>query len=497
MRMRRSLALVSGVAMAGALAASAAPTSVAAVQQSKASHHIGNVAGTTITLEGPNQWTQSGSSFGRPWNQLVNEFHKLTGVTVKTDVLPLTTFSSVEATQLAAGTAPDLLFKQTTYQPYMVVHLNKYLERPNPFVPGNKKWLSLYKPQAFSASVANTLDAQGNFDWVPFNLVGVAMYYNEKAFQKAGITAPIKTWKNLMTDCALLKKSGYTPIAMDNSNIGFVFPYRAIYPQLMESKLSSLNHFTTTGQVGSAQSINLEDYAWAVATGRFSANLPQVKESLVLLKELYDNCATKNWSGITGLSGDGVGLPQFESGKAAMAFAVDFGYGTMAASAHFPIASMAFPEITTATTKLSKNIPPDGGTSTGGTSYLIPAHTTGNQLKASLLFLQFMASKYIAPWLAKTGGVAAIKGIAPPPQDKAFFTGNWGKPLKINPFSSAGPDVAPGVSSNAAYDGYLLGAKSLGQEVSYLNGLFQQGAGYLVHNDGWSSQSWASSLPGA
>jgi hypothetical protein len=41
-----------------------------------------------------------------------------------------------------------------------------------------------------------------------------------------------------------------------------------------------------------------------IATGKFSASDPYVKESMVLLKQLFDSCATKNWSGITGLSGD-------------------------------------------------------------------------------------------------------------------------------------------------------------------------------------------------
>jgi hypothetical protein len=31
--------------------------------------------------------------------------------------------------------------------------------------------------------------------------------------------------------------------------------------------------------------------------------------------------------------------------------------------------------------------------------------------------------------------------------------------------------------------------------VPYLEGLFRQGAAYLVQNDGWSGQPWASSLP--
>lgn len=65
----------------------------------------------------------------------------------------------------------------------------------------------------------------------------------------------------------------------------------------------------------------------------------------------------------------------------------------------------------------------------------------------------------------------------------------------INPFTSSAYDIAPGVLFTEAYDGYLLGSKTLGQEETYLEGLFRQGAAYLVRNDGWTGQPWASSLP--
>jgi hypothetical protein len=70
-------------------------------------------------------------------------------------------------------------------------------------------------------------------------------------------------------------------------------------------------------------------------------------------------------------------------------------------------------------------------------------------------------------WLAETGGIAAILGLR----------------------------HRPGVLFTEAYDGHLLGSKTLGQEVTYLEGLVQQGAAYLVQNDGWTGQPWASSLP--
>jgi multiple sugar transport system substrate-binding protein len=299
-----------------------------------------------------------------------------------------------------------------------------------------------------------------------------------------------------MADCSAVRKAGYAPIAMDNSAIGIFFAYRPILDQMVEKQFNALNHFTVTGSIGKAQELTTEDLAWGIATGRFSASDPYVKESLVLLKELFTNCATPNWSGITGLSGDGVGLPQFESGKAAMAFAVDFGYGPIASAARFAIGSMPFPEITTATTSLSANVPARSGNTVGGTSYMIPAHTTGNALKASLLFLQFMSSpRYLAPWLARTGGIPAVDGLRPPAQDAAYFDGNWGKPEIISPFSSSAGEIAPGVAWAEGYDGFLLGSKTLSQEVSYLEGLFRQGARYLVDNDGWSKLPWAKSLP--
>ena len=112
MRPRTARAALAGLLSFGALAAG---TLAACSAPAVSGHFIGGVAGTAITLEGPNQWTQSGSSFGPPWAQVVAEFKKVTGVTVNTDVLPLATFSSVESAQLAAGIAPDLVFNQATY----------------------------------------------------------------------------------------------------------------------------------------------------------------------------------------------------------------------------------------------------------------------------------------------------------------------------------------------------------------------------------------------
>ena len=159
---------------------------------------------------------------------------------------------------------------------------------------------------------------------------------------------------------------------------------------------------------------------------------------------------------------------------------------------------MPFPEITTATTPLPANVPARSGNGAGGTSYMIPAHTARKALKASMLFLQFMSSpSYLAPWLARTGGIAAVKGVTPPGAARGVLRWRLGQAGDHQSLRQLRVRIAPGVPETDAYDGYLLGSKSLSQEISYLDGLLRQGARYLVENDGWSNLLWAKSLPGS
>ena len=488
-----------GVALCLTALAACGSSSPGAASNTKESSNVRAEAGTTITLEGPNQWTQSGSSFGAPWQQEMALFKKVTGITVKTDVLPLASFTQTESTQLAAGTAPDLVFNQATYKPYMVVPLDNYLKKPNPFIPGNKDWLSVFKSKYFGPKIASVVDTSGHLDYVPFNLVGTGIFYNKAAFAKAHVSAPIKTYADLMNACTKLKAAGYTPFAMDDSTIGTSWTADALYNMLTWALQPSENHFTSTGKPGKNPTLTTEDVTWAVATGKVTTTSPQSTAWLKLLKQFYDNCVTKNWSGITGLSGDGAGLPQFESGKATMAWAVDFGYATIKSGSNFPLASMPFPTVTKASTPVSVNAPAQFGLSVGGTSYMIPAHTRGKALKASLLLLQFMSSpKYIKTWLTQTGGVPAVNGLPTPASTAGMAEGAWGQLARDGgspPGSTAAYDIAPGVTVIEAYEGYLLGDKSLSQEQTYLEKLWKEGAAYDAKSAGWENQPWAKSLP--
>jgi len=97
-------------------------------------------------------------------------------------------------------------------------------------------------------------------------------------------------------------------MAMDSSAIGINFAYGRSSTKWSTS--SSTSWTTSPSPVHQqGRGAHHQDVVWGIATGKFSSGDPYVKESVVLLKQLFDSCATKDWSGITGLSGDGSGSP--------------------------------------------------------------------------------------------------------------------------------------------------------------------------------------------
>lgn len=471
---------------AGGLCLLAAASAIAGCSSSKSGSSSGGV--TTITLAGPNQWNDSGSSFGKPWNDLIAAFEKQEPkIKIKTDVLPLKTFNQTISTQLSAGTAPELVFNQATYQPYMVHHLDSELKKPNPYVPGNKRWIDLFNSKYYGYNQANSVDAQGHLNWVPFNLVGIAVFYNKTAFSKAGISAPITTFGDMMTACTKLKTAGYTPFAMEDSDIGVGWSFNALAYQLWAKYYKTLNVYNASGAPGSSPQLTTKDWAKAVLSHQISTSTPEVAETLKLTKQFFDSCVTKNWSGVAGNSGSLVGIRQFASGQAAMTWGTDYASDALS-GVKFSYSTMPFPTVTTASSPLSQNFPAQWGVSTGGTSYMIPAKTSGAKLQAAIKFLQFVsAPQHIQAWLAATGAVPAVSGVKIPATAAGFLSGQWGTPAIVGTF----PGPPPGITLVDLYDGYLLGSKSLSQEISYLQGMWQKAEVYQVQTSKWTNEPWA------
>jgi multiple sugar transport system substrate-binding protein len=451
----------------------------------------------TITLEGPNQWNDSGSSFGKPWEDLVAAFEKAEPtIKVKTVVLPLNSFAQTISTHLAAGTAPELVFSQVPHKAHMVHPLDDYLAKPNPYIksgPGSEKWGDVFRKRYYGLGNPAISNAEGKIEFVPLNLVGTGLFYNKQAFEKAGLTAPFKSFEDLLAGCAKLKAAGYTPLAMDRSDLGPAWTMSAISGMLLDKHVDRLNVYTSDGKPGKATSstgtpvVAGKAVAKAVLSGELTTKTPEVVATLELLKKMWDACVDKNWSGNTGgLNGAVVGLRDFATAKAGMAWGVNFGVSALA-DVKFDFASMPFPQITPESTPLASGAPARFGAGVGGTNYMIPSTVKDKKLEATVKFLQFVTSPdNIQPWLKATGGISAVEGATGADETKMFAEGTWGDPVPLS--LPIGP---PGVTTLSLVEGWLLGTKSLEDEQRYLQDLWIKGQRQAVKDSKWDNEPWA------
>src|SRR5690606_28973225 len=123
--------------------------------------------------------------------------------------------------------------------------------------------------------------------------------------------------------CTKLSAAGYTPLAMDRSDLGPGWTMATIAGMLLDKHVDRLNVYTTDGEPGKATSstgapiVSGKALTRAVLTGELTTKTPEVVEAHKLLKRLWDACVDKNWSGNTeGLNGAVVGLRDFAAGKA-------------------------------------------------------------------------------------------------------------------------------------------------------------------------------------
>jgi raffinose/stachyose/melibiose transport system substrate-binding protein len=139
------------------------------------------------------------------------------GVTVQwlpTNSSSITQSNATVESQASGGSAPDLVWEQ--YGPVtsgslpsgLLQNIKPFLDKPNPYVPGNSSWLSLFSP----STVPYMTSPNGDIDIILGSNVETGMFYSKEAFTKAGITATPTTWAEFMTDLGKLKAAGVTPI---------------------------------------------------------------------------------------------------------------------------------------------------------------------------------------------------------------------------------------------------------------------------------------------
>lgn len=199
--------------------------------------------------------------------------------------------------QASGGAAPDLVWEQ--YGPVtsgsipagLLQNIKPYLEKPNPYVPGNTSWLSLFSP----STVPYMTSPNGDIDIILGSNVETGMFYSKAAFAKAGISGTPTTWAEFVTDLGKLKAAGVTPIMFADG--GLCNP--SWFERLATSSL--LSGQVSQFDVNHAQVTTGLDVAVGIQKGIISMNNPRYAEVWKLLGQLvsysgggessYDACS--------------------------------------------------------------------------------------------------------------------------------------------------------------------------------------------------------------
>jgi raffinose/stachyose/melibiose transport system substrate-binding protein len=199
--------------------------------------------------------------------------------------------------QASGGAAPDLVWEQ--YGPVtsgsipagLLQNIKPYLEKPNPYVPGNTSWLSLFSP----STIPYMTSPNGDIDIILGSNVETGMFYSKAAFVKAGITTTPSTWADFITDLGQLKAAGVTPIMFADG--GLCNP--SWFERLATSSL--LANQVSQFDVNHAQVTTGLDVAVGINKGIISMTNPRYAEVWKLLGQLvsysgggessYDACS--------------------------------------------------------------------------------------------------------------------------------------------------------------------------------------------------------------
>jgi|HubBroStandDraft_4_1064222.scaffolds.fasta_scaffold06195_3 hypothetical protein len=199
--------------------------------------------------------------------------------------------------QASGGAAPDLVWEQ--YGPVtsgsipagLLQNIKPYLGKPNPYVPGNTSWLSLFSP----STIPYMTSPNGDIDIILGSSVETGMFYSKAAFAKAGIAAAPTTWADFITDLGKLKAAGVTPIMFADG--GLCNP--SWFERLATSSL--LAGQVSQFDVNHAQVTTGLDVAVGIKKGIISMNNPHYAEVWKLLGQLvsysgggqssYDACS--------------------------------------------------------------------------------------------------------------------------------------------------------------------------------------------------------------
>ena len=118
------------------------------------------------------------------------------------------------ATQMTAGTAPEIVwyqrgYIQRDYAKGWLINMSPALDEPNEYVEGNERWYDIFQVPCIESGRA----PDGDIYMITGDIVGTGVFYNKDAFDDAGVDVPT-TWAEFETAQAAIRDAGYIPFSI-------------------------------------------------------------------------------------------------------------------------------------------------------------------------------------------------------------------------------------------------------------------------------------------
>jgi ABC-type glycerol-3-phosphate transport system substrate-binding protein len=344
-------------------------------------------------------------------------------------------------TQMIAERAPDIVWQHADVlweqsRKGWWVDLDPYLERPNRYVPGNRRWLDLLNEEPTEARRA----PDGHLYVVPLDLVETGIYYNKRIFREVGVEPP-ETWDQFLDIQRRIQAAGYIPFALDVGRwpMRMSWAYAVIQDMVLDSKVDEIRGEGATGE-GYGSAVTEKQLVRAIKRGVYSAQDPQFREVWRLIKD---------WSQFFHRSflGGGDVYRMFVNERAAMMWD---GSWQLKPLRNDPLRTFEFgvfyvPRITEATTRYATGVSARGvGGASAAAQYCIP-RTTGERgkLERAVDWLMFISTPENAGAMVEDLGefVPNVKGAHVSPLMEPFMSA-LGRHVRIPLFSGLGSDYA-------------------------------------------------------
>jgi ABC-type glycerol-3-phosphate transport system substrate-binding protein len=385
--------------------------------------------------------------------KLVEEYQKETGVQIKYVTGPSSQANAWIITQLAGGTAPDMITLGTNEQPWPHVKkgwyadLTKYAMAPNPYVKGNKRWIDLLTPGAakllkFADGKIYALSTTG-FD--------VAFIYNKAIFSKLHLSPP-KTWAQMISQFQKIKRAGYIPLDWELGSHG----YGGQTEQFITILEGTLMHNSIVRMDKNKDGvIDVSEIVKGIQNGTYSAKNADYQESWKLMKSL----APYMQLGPSATSDPDKGFNLFKSGKVATWFEGSYNTAKLA-DTNIKWGAFVLPRITKATSRFATSGPQPTGGFGACCGYPWAIATTAEKsgsAKAAIDFIYWMSTPEHTDRFAAAGGVLSMERNAAP------------LPVSLKPFGDAAAHVSPLATAELSLPPQFIGNRATLVD-QYVNG---------------------------